>query len=90
MRAVSPKQARRLRQYSKLRSEFLAEHERCEFVAGCTQASTEVHHKRGRVGPLLLDTAHWLPLCHDHHAWTTEHPAMAVEMGMSELRVGAS
>lgn len=90
IRPVSVKRARETRTYTLLRREFLADHPRCEFPGGCTQPATEIHHKRGRVGALYLDTAHWSPLCHDHHAWATEHPAAAFEMGVSERRIGGA
>ena len=88
MRAVSPKRAALLRIYSKRRAVFLETHPRCSFPSGCAWPATEIHHRRGRVGALLLDEAHWSGLCNDHHRWTTEHPAIAYEMGISERRVG--
>lgn len=90
MAAASTKYAARLRAYRVTRRTFLAARQRCEFPAGCTMPATEVHHRKGRIGPLLLDETHWSALCHDHHAWVTEHPAESVAMGISELRVGVS
>lgn len=89
VRRVSAKRARANRRYTVLRRDYLTAHPRCEFPGGCVQPATEIHHKAGRVGPLLLDVGHWAPLCHAHHAWTTEHPALAVEMGVSERRVSS-
>lgn len=89
MRAVSKRRAAQLRTYRKLRAEFLTEHPRCEFPH-CGYPASEVHHKRGRVGRLYLATEHWLPMCSPHHRWTTEHPADAYELGVSERRVGAA
>ena len=88
MRPASPKRAAQNRVYARRRRVFLEEHPRCSFPAGCTQAATEVHHRRGRVGALLLDESSWSAICRDHHRWITEHPAAAVEMGISELRLG--
>ena len=75
------------RQYRDLRAAFLTGRPLCEM---CEEArSTEVHHKRGRVGSLDLDADHWAALCHNCHAWVTENPAQAYALGMSENRVGA-
>lgn len=90
MRPVSKKRARELRAYRPLRDAFLAAHPRCTFPGGCVQQSTELHHRAGRRGAMLLDASKWSALCHAHHSWTTEHPAAAVEMGISELRIGGS
>ena len=78
------------RAYQRQRRAFLAEHPRCVFPGGCAHPATEVHHRKGRVGALLLDEKHWSPLCHDHHAYITEHPAWAYEAGMSERRIGGA
>ena len=90
MRAVSKKRARQLRAYRPARDVFLAQHARCQFPGGCVQQSTELHHRAGRRGLMLLDETRWSALCHAHHAWVTEHPAAAVEMGISELRIGGA
>lgn len=90
IRREAPRRARENRSYRLSRRVFLAEHPRCEFPSGCVQPATEVHHRKGRVGALLLDQSHWSALCRDHHAWVTEHPAEAVAMGISEIRVGVA
>lgn len=87
MRRVSRKQAARLRVYSQLRRQFLEARPWCE-APGCGQPASEVHHRAGRVGALLLDTETWLPVCARDHHWITEHPAEAYELGLSERRVG--
>jgi hypothetical protein len=89
VRAVSPKQARRLREYAQLRAAFLVANPRCGFPS-CDQPATDVHHRRGRIGPLLLDVAKWTAICRPHHSWVTEHPEAAVELGISELRIGGA
>ncbi len=37
----------------------------------------EVHHSRGRLGPLLMDMRFWIPLSKFGHRWCHEHPAWA-------------
>lgn len=87
MRAVSKKRAAQMRQYSLLRKEFLAANPRCQCPRPCPLPAEEVHHMRGRVGADLLDTGHWLALCHGCHQWVTEHPAEALAIGASESRL---
>lgn len=86
MRQVSVKRARLNREYTRLRAVFLLSRPWCEFP-DCWLPASEVHHKRGRVGALYLDVAHWLPICTEHHRWVTEHPQAAYDMGLSERRV---
>lgn len=88
VRQISLKRQRQMREYSKLRHEFLEGRQRCEFPGGCVNAATEIHHRRGRLGGLLLAVDTFEPLCHEHHAFLTEHPAIAYQMGMSERRIG--
>jgi len=88
MRAVSHKRAKQLRAYSSLRLAFLEANPLCASPLDCGQAATEVHHMRGRVGALLLATEHWLGLCHGCHVYATENPLAALDLGMSERRIG--
>lgn len=74
--------------YARIRREFLAEHPWCEMPQGCGRPATDVHHRKGRLGPRLLQVEHWTALCRPCHRWVTEHPAEAVRLGVSELRCG--
>lgn len=82
---VSAKRARDNRTYSVLRREFLTTHPFCQV---CSLAATDVHHRRGRVGADLLDVDHWSALCRECHRLVTERPAWAMELGLSESRIG--
>lgn len=84
MRRVSKKRAALIRVYMKRRAAFLVANPWCA-LGGCE--ATEVHHMAGR-GAALLDESRWLPLCHDHHVYVTEHPQEAYEQGWSLRRVG--
>ena len=66
----SDRMAGRMAVSRRLKGEFMAVHRHC---AGCGGAATEVHHVRGRVGPLLLDTTHWLAMCAGCHRWAHEN-----------------
>lgn len=51
--------------------------------------SITCHHKKGRVGDLLMDEKHWLPVCLGHHRYIDTHPTEAYDMGWSELRLAS-
>lgn len=87
MRRVSRKRAVLLRLYARKRVEFLTEQPWC---LRCGGAATEVHHRAGRSGALLLDDSKWAAMCHGCHMYATEHPAEAIERGWSLPRVGAA
>jgi hypothetical protein len=50
------------------------------------QATTDVHHKKGR-GKYLLDESTWLPVCREHHDKIHANPAWAFEQGYLERRL---
>lgn len=81
MRAVSPKRAKQLREYTKRRRVFLEARERCEFPNGCTERATTVQHLRGRRGERLLDENWWAASCLRHNLWAEEHTGEALAIG---------
>lgn len=84
---MSKKRAAQNRLYMKLRREYLDANPRCASPWDCRNAATEIHHKRGRVGALLLDVTTWLGLCAPCHHRATVNPAEAIEAGVSESRL---
>ena len=57
----SKKMTVRMAQYHKQRWPFLIAHKFCQ---NChTSPATEIHHRAGRLGTLLLDERYWLALC---------------------------
>ena len=58
---------------------------RCE-VCGDRPAA-EVHHMRGRLGDLMVDSRYFLGVCRRCHDKITANPALAYEMGWSVPRV---
>jgi hypothetical protein len=68
-RGRDPAAARRarLRTYAKAKKAFLAAHPVCA-VCGVRKA-TELHHRAGRVGKLLLADWLYLPACATCHRW---------------------
>lgn len=67
-------------QYLKQRDAFLRKHYWCE--ARCArQLASDVHHKQGRVGKLLLDETKWVAVCRRCHDWIHDNPKEATERG---------
>lgn len=86
-RTLRPRSARRSREereYARLRAEFLEEHPYCEW---CGLYASEVHHRAGRSGRRLNDTARWAALCRSCHERTTVQPEWAMQVGLSTSRL---
>lgn len=84
---VSDKQVKRLVEYRKVRDKFLKENPICEV---CGSPNVQLHHKKGRIGDLLTDTAHFASLCDKHHRYAELHPEWAKTNGLSENRLDKS
>jgi len=88
---VSEKRRGEMDEYSRLRDAFLTAKPRCEAkLVGCTGASTDVHHKAGRVGDNYLKIGTWLSVCRSCHGWIETNPLEAKELGFSESRLNES
>jgi hypothetical protein len=74
--------------YSQQRKLFLTYKPMCEaHIPGiCTQVSTDVHHKKGRLGGNYLDTTTWLSVCRACHDYIETNPLFAKEEGFSQNR----
>lgn len=77
MRGTSKKRRSETRQYIAVRNLYLQNHPYCEAQA-CGQsqdagmavnASTQIHHKRGRSGPALTDIRFFMAVCAECHEW---------------------
>jgi len=73
---VSKKRQAENLQYQVLRKEFLEKPENkiCPITG---QPTTDVHHKKGRVGKLFLDTKYWIALSREGHQYVEENPNWA-------------
>jgi len=85
MKRLSTKRAKQNYEYKKIRIQFLLDHPLCEVCE--KQESSEIHHKKGRIGELLTNTNHFLSVCRNCHRWIEEHPKMAKAFGYSESRL---
>jgi len=80
--SVSKKRKVENAQYTVLRIEFLSKPENkiCPITGWPT---TDIHHKKGRVGDLFLDTKYWIALSREGHQHVEDNPEWAKENGYS-------
>lgn len=85
----SLKRAKQERDYSKLRKTFLLSFPSCtaKLPNICKHHSTDVHHMKGRIGPLLTDIKFFLSVCRPCHDWIEVHPIEAKELGYSISKI---
>lgn len=92
IKKVSDKHKNLLNQYGKVRAEFLKENPCCAVnLPGCSECHPslmQVHHRAGRIGPLLLDKTKFLAVCYSCHIFLEAHPLLAYEKGWSISRIG--
>lgn len=86
MKKVSDKQAKRLREYAKVRKKYMSEHDICE-VKECNRTATDIHHRKGRIGSLLTDTVYFMAVCRQCHRIIEDSPHYAKENGYSLNRL---
>jgi hypothetical protein len=86
IKSVSDKMLDSLKEYRKVRDVYMDEHTICEHPE-CSSPSTELHHKKGRVGQLLTNNKYFCALCHSHHEWVEKNPILAKELGLSMDRL---
>jgi hypothetical protein len=79
IRRISAKRAREMKEYTRLRAEFMAARPTCERCS--TRASKECHHKAKR-GINYLNVSTWAALCHACHRKVHENPSWARENGL--------
>ena len=84
---MSTKQAAALREYNKVRKEYLSNHLYCEAkLPDCQTVASDIHHQQGR-GANLSNVSTFLAVCRTCHRWIEDNPAEAVKMGFSKSRL---
>jgi len=83
---VSKKRKIEQLQYSVLRTEFLSKKEN-QICPITKKQTTDIHHKKGRIGDLLLDTKYWVALSREGHKYVEDNPIWAKENGYSLSRL---
>lgn len=89
---IIPKQSSKRRAqnvlYLKKRRIFMEQNTTCQAkLSNCSILSTDVHHRRGRVGDLLTDERYFLAVCRSCHDYIEAHPIFAKEKGFSLNRL---
>lgn len=86
IKQVSEKRKIENAKYLVLRIEFLGkpENQKCPITG---KPTTDVHHMKGRIGSLLLDTRYWVALSREGHKYVEENPEWAKENGYSLNRL---
>ncbi len=82
---VGKRRANELAEYNAKEKKFLEDNPRCAVFPRL--ASSEVHHKKGRVGSLYLDERYWLAVSRLGHKEIELNPVWAKKMGYSLLRL---
>lgn len=95
LKPVSDRHSKKLREYFRIRAEYLAQHPACEAgpvilraklphyysVPTCTVWPKEIHHTAGR-GKNLCNTDTFCAICPDCHRWLHAHGQKARELGL--------
>lgn len=86
IKKVSDKRKIEMLKYSVLRTEFLGkpENQKCPITG---KPTTDIHHMKGRVGSLYLDTRYWVALSREGHKFVEENPEWAKDNGYSLNRL---
>ena len=73
--------------YSILRTKYLQHHPYCEaHLPGCQINASDIHHKKGRTGDLMLDDTEFLAVCRMCHGWIETNHVDAKLLGLSKSR----
>jgi hypothetical protein len=87
MRLQSSKIVKLNAAYMVLRDQFLKRKPFCEaHLPDCAINACDVHHKAGRIGPLLLDDTQFLAVCRTCHNYIETHPKEAKLLDFSKSR----
>lgn len=75
VRPITKKLAVSRREYLKIRKEFLSKNRICAIFDW--KLSKEIHHSRGKTGPLLTDERFFIPVSRDGHDWIDRNRNLA-------------
>ncbi len=80
-RQVSKKRSAQNRFYRVVRAGYMEKHPTCQHP-GCMAPATDIHHRKGRIGDLLVDTRWFMSVCRPHHLHIHAHPLEARQAGL--------
>ncbi len=72
------------KEYKVIRLWYLEYNPKCE---RCGTKGSQIHHKRGRVGKLLIDREYFMTVCFQCHRYIEDNPVKAKENGWSISRL---
>lgn len=86
---VTDNQKQILREYHKVRKEFLRQKPLCEIsLPDCTRKSTQIHHSgKKNSKKLWLDTSLFISCCHNCHEKIENSPDLAKKLGVYNYKV---
>lgn len=84
IKKVSKKRETENKIYAILRKKFLQDNPICPINKTQT---TDIHHMKGRIGSLLLDTRYWLAVSREAHIMIEQNPVWAKENNYSLNRL---
>ena len=84
IRRRSARMAKLMREYLVRKAQFFAKHPKCAIYPFLE--ATQIHHRKGRLGKLLLDEQYWMAVSQEGHSFIQDHPALAYDMGWLEKR----
>jgi len=70
--------------YAAMKKQWRQSHALCEVCKTRWERrnwATDVHHRRGKAGTLLIDQRYWVPICRPCHDWIDQNRAEARERG---------
>jgi len=87
IRKVSKSMQSKLKIYSGLKKEFMSlpENKYCPIFKN--KLSTEVHHLKGRIGSLLLNTEFWISVSSEGHKFIHENDRWSRKRGYLKTRM---
>jgi len=78
MRKVSKKRSKQLKEYKKVRENWLEDNYICE---RCGSWGNEIHHKRGRFNERLNDTDYFMTVCSPCHRYIHDNSQESYDKG---------
>lgn len=85
LRQEESKADREPTQYEALANEFKRVYPKCGVCA--FGKTIDVHHSRGKLGPLLIDQRFWIPVCRTCHDWIGSNPDAARKLTWNGIPV---
>jgi len=79
IKQVSKKLSKKRGEYNLLATQYKKDNPTCKVCE--VNPTTDIHHVKGRVGPLLCDVNYFLNVCRTCHTKIEENPEWAKEMG---------